>query len=450
MPSAKVKSFARWAAATAVLACLSFAPVAHAQTFFYTEVAKDGRIYVFASSSRYDAFRKSDGADIGPVTERPGYGPNGETVVFDSNDAINLYNFKHGLPGEQFPKPEESRKPEFPSGKFSGLMFGDYYWYYERHQDQISSADPTVIEGQQGLWFRRIYFTYDLSFNKSLTTRFRLEVNSNGNFTGGNLVPYVKDAYLKWTYSGEQRLTLGIHPTLTFDWLDVFWGLRHIEKTPADLYRVDSSRDFGVTVDGPTPIDGLNYAVQFGNESGSGSETDEGKILRFETRYERNPGIAFDGFYSFGGRPQGRNRHTAQGIAGFRTTVARVGAQYLWQQRKSGQDDVPDQTIAIWSGFAVWEFLPKKANLFFRVDDVTGHLGDLETGLPGADGIDYWLLSTQSPFATWILGGEWYLHPTVRVGPNLELVRYDRDPDPATFPGRRQDSVLKVTFFWTF
>jgi hypothetical protein len=450
MPSAKVKSFARWAAATAVLACLSFAPGAHAQTFFYTEVAKDGRIYVFASSSRYDAFRKSDGADIGPVTERPGYGPNGETVVFDSNDAINLYNFKHGLPGEQFPKPEENRKPEFPSGKFSGLMFGDYYWYYERHQDQISSADPTVIEGQQGLWFRRIYFTYDLSFNKSLTTRFRLEVNSNGNFTGGNLVPYVKDAYLKWTYSGEQRLTLGIHPTLTFDWLDVFWGLRHIEKTPADLYRLDSSRDFGVTVDGATPIDGLSYAVQFGNESGSGSETDEGKILRFETRYERNPGIAFDGFYSFGVRPQGRDRHTAQGIAGFRTNVARVGAQYLWQERKSGRHDVPDQAINIWSGFAVWEFLPKKANLFFRVDDVSGHLGNRETGLPGADGIDYWLLSTQSPFATWIIGGEWYLHPAVRVGPNLELVRYDREPDPANFPGRRQDSVFKVTFFWTF
>jgi hypothetical protein len=405
---------------------------------------------VFASASRYDAFRKSGGADSGPVTERAGYGPNGETVVFDSNDAINLYNFKHGLPGEQFPKPEENRKPEFPSGKFSGLMFGDYYWYYERHQDEISSADPTVIEGQQGLWFRRIYFTYDLSFNKSLTTRFRLEVNSNGNFTGGNLVPYVKDAYLKWTYSGEQRLTLGIHPTLTFDWLDVFWGLRHIEKTPADLYRVDSSRDFGVTVDGPTPIDGLNYAVQFGNESGNGSETDEGKILRFEARYERNPGIAFDGFYSFGVRPQGRDRHTAQGIAGFRTNVARVGAQYLWQERKSGRHDVPDQAINIWSGFAVWEFLPKKANLFFRVDDVTGHLGDLETGLPGADGIDYWLLSTQSPFATWIIGGEWYLHPAVRVSPNLELVRYENEPDPTDFPGRRQDAMFKVTFFWTF
>jgi hypothetical protein len=446
-----VRSLAvRWAAATALLATLGVAPAANAQTFFYTEVTRDGRIYVFASSSRYDAFRKSNGADIGPVTERPGYGPNGETVVFDSADAINLYNFKHGLPGEQFQKAEESRKPGFPSGRFSGLMFGDYYWYYQRHQDQISSTDSTVIEGQHGLWFRRIYFAYDYSFSESLTTRLRLEMNSNGDFAGGDLVPYVKDAYLKWTYRGDQRLTLGIHPTLTFDWLDGFWGLRHIEKTPADLYRLDSSRDFGFTFDGPTAIHGLNYGVQFGNESGSGSETQEGKILRLETRYARKPGIALEGFYSFGRRPEGANRHTGQAVGGFLTDVARVGAQYLWQERKSGQDDVADQTIAIWSGFAVWEFLPKKANLFFRVDDVTGHLGGLETGLPGADGIDYWLLSTQSPFTTWIFGGEWYLHPAVRVSPNLELVRYASEPDPTSFPGRRQDSIFRVTFFWTF
>ena len=197
-------------------------------------------------------------------------------------------------------------------------MFGDYYWYYERHQDQISSTDPTVIKGQHGLWFRRIYFAYDFSYSESLTTRFRLEVNSNGDFAGGDLVPYVKDAYLRWTYRGDQRLTLGIHPTLTFDWLDGFWGLRHIEKTPADLYRLDSSRDFGFTFDGPMAIDGLNYAVQFGNESGNGSETQEGKILRFETRYERNPRIALEGFYSFGRRPGAETvtRRRASGASG--------------------------------------------------------------------------------------------------------------------------------------
>src|SRR5262245_2737759 len=108
-------------------ACLALAAVlfataptrADAQPFFYTEVPKDGRIYVFAMQSRYEAFTKNNGKDTGPVIERPGYGPNGETVIFDSNDAINLYNYKHGLPGEIFPNPQEAASPKFPSGKFS-------------------------------------------------------------------------------------------------------------------------------------------------------------------------------------------------------------------------------------------------------------------------------------------------------------------------------------------
>jgi hypothetical protein len=442
--------FWRWTLCLSILASFVLTVGAAAQTFFYNEVAKDGRIYVFASAARFEAFTKGNNADIGPMIERSGYGPKGETVIFDSQDAINLYNFRHGLPGESFAKPDEAKKSDYPSGKFSGLMFGDYYWYVDRHQDGISLSDPTPVEGQHGLWFRRIYFTYDFNYNEKLTTRFRLEANSNGEFTGDDLTPYVKDAYLKWTYTGSQTLTLGIHPTLTFDWFDGFWGLRHIEKTPADLYRLDSSRDFGFTFDAATPIDGLNYAVQFGNESGNGSETQEGKILRVEGRYERNSRLALEGFYSIGTRPDDEHRQTAQGIAGFRTGAGRVGGQYLWQQRRSGLDDAPHQAIAVWSGFGVWDFLPKKANLFLRADTVTGHLGDLETGLPGAEGIDYWLLSSQSPFTTWILGGEWYLHSSVRLSPNLEMVRYANEPDPVNFPGRRQDSLLRLTFFWTF
>jgi hypothetical protein len=427
-----------------------FSPAAAAQTFFYNEVVKDGRIYVFAVASRYEVFVKSNGQDVGTAITRAGYGPNGETVVFDSQDAINLYNFKHGLPGE--PPPPAQQKPEskFPFGKFSGLMFGDYYWYYKWHQDQVSDTNPTSVEGHQGFWFRRIYFTYDWSYSEKLTTRFRLEMNSNGQFAGGDINPYVKDAYLRWVFTGKHQLTLGIQPTLAFDWLEGFWGLRHVEKTPVDLYRIDASRDFAVGVSGPVAISGLSYAAQFGNESGQGSESQEGKILRLEGRYERSSGVALEGFYSYAARPAGQDRQTAQGVAGFRNDRVRVGGQFVWQERKSGAPDSPNQTISIWSGFGVWDFAPKKADVFGRVDNVRGHLGDVETGLPGADGIDYWLLSPNSRFTTWIVGGEYYLHPSIRVGPNLELVKYANDPDPVHFPTRDQDSILRFTFFWTF
>src|SRR5215471_12950034 len=78
---------------------------------FYAELPKDGRIYVFAIGARYDAFEKSNGTEIGQAITRPGYGPNGETVVFDSENAINLYNFKHGTTGEYFPPPKTTAPP---------------------------------------------------------------------------------------------------------------------------------------------------------------------------------------------------------------------------------------------------------------------------------------------------------------------------------------------------
>ena len=419
---------------------------------FYAEVPKDGRIYVFAVGARYDTFQKSNGTEVGQAITRPGYGPNGETVVFDSETAINLYNFKHDLAGEYFPPPKVTPPSPYPSGKFSGLMFGDYYAYDAWHQNTISATNTSTVQGQQGFWFRRIYFTYDLTFSEKFTTRFRLEANSNGQFQSpGNITPYVKDAYLKWTFWNKQVLTLGIQPSLTFDWYESFYGLRHIEKTPADLYRIDSSRDFGVSVGGPiSAVKNLAYAVQYGNESGTGSETDKYKIWRVEARYDKNPGIAAEAFYSFGKRPGGADRTTAQGIVGYRGKAFRLAGQYLYQKREKANAAGAEQKIDIWSAFAYWEFSPKRADVFFRFDDVKGELAGVTTGLPGGDGIDYWILSVRQPFKNFIFGGEYYLHPTIRVSPNIELVKYDNDPDPTLFPGRDEDRIYRITFFWSW
>ena len=62
----------------AVAALVALAGGAFAQSnlnYFYNEVAKDGRIYVFANGSRFDTFQKSGGAEIGTGDHAAGLRP---------------------------------------------------------------------------------------------------------------------------------------------------------------------------------------------------------------------------------------------------------------------------------------------------------------------------------------------------------------------------------------
>src|SRR5690606_20811889 len=118
------------------------------------------------------------------------------------------------------------------------------------------------------------------------TTRLRLEANSNGKLQGGALEPFIKDAYVQWTFTGRQQLTAGIQASLMYGWVENVWGLRHIEKTPLDLYKVDSARETGFTVSGPLNESGtITYGAQFGNDSGHTAETDKRKGYRVSARY---------------------------------------------------------------------------------------------------------------------------------------------------------------------
>jgi len=208
-------------------------------------------------------------------------------------------------------------------------MFGDYYYFGDHH-------NAAKWEDQQGFWFRRIYFTYDQNLGPKFMTRFRLEANSNGRLAGGSLTPYVKDAYLRWNYIGRQQMFLGISPTTTFEFIESFWGLRHIEKTPDDLYRLDSSRDFGVTLSGPlNDSQTLKYAFQVGNDASQNSETNKYKGVRFAVRYEKNPGFVAEAVYNYLTGPLDADRQLAQGFVGYQHKRGRAGFQYTWNERKA-------------------------------------------------------------------------------------------------------------------
>ncbi len=408
-----------------------------AQGSFYREVAKDGRIYVFNNMTQFADWEKS--GEMGAGITLLGYGPAGETMVFDSEQAIHLYNFKHDRPGDPRPQPTPKPPSPYPSGKITGLAFGDFYWFADHH-------DPK-FDGQQGFWLRRAYLGYDHAFNPTMSMRFRLEMNSDGALAGGNLVPYVKDAYFNWKFHGRQQARLGIQPSLTFDSEEGFWGLRHIEKTPADLYGIDSSRDFGLAFSGPIGEQGVSYAAQFGNDSGNGSESDEFKVVRFLGLFEARSGLRLEGVFNHGKRPNGQDRTTAKGLLGFKKNAFRVAGQFLWQERQAGAAETPDTRIHIWSGFGVWDVMPNKASLFGRVDSVNGDRGGTDIGLPGADRIAFLALSDAAPFKLFIAGLEFHLDRSIRLSPNVEWVKYD---DPATGPSNGDDVIPRLTFYWTW
>ena len=424
--------------AAALLLVLGAATASQAQNMFYREVQKDGRIYVFANAQRYETWEQSGGAEIGVAITRLGFGPNGETVIFDSEDAVNLYNYKHDKPGEVFPKPKPPEVSAFPSGKITGLAFGDYYYFVDHHDSKF--------DHQQGFWFRRLYLGYDLAFNPTMSIRTRLEMNSNGLMAGGSLTPFVKDAYFTWKYYGRQQARLGIEPSLTFDSEEAFWGLRHIEKTPADLYAIDSSRDFGLAFTGPIGEAGLSYGAQFGNDSSQNSEADKFKTVRFLGLFEGRSGLRVEGNFNYGKRPAGQTRTTAKGLLGFKKNAFRGAAEYLWQERKSGTA-VPDTTIGIWSAWANWDIKPKRAAVFARFDSVKGERGDADVGLPGADTIPYLAFSNAAPFKFGLAGLEFTIRGSIRISPNVEWVSYD---DPATGPEIQNDTVARMTFFWSW
>ncbi|MEO8501833.1 MAG: porin [Vicinamibacteria bacterium] len=81
--------------ASALTIALALASAVLAQGFFYKEVPKDGRIYVFNLGAEYERWAQT--GETGRAITRLNYGPGGETVVFDSEEAIDLYNFKHEI-----------------------------------------------------------------------------------------------------------------------------------------------------------------------------------------------------------------------------------------------------------------------------------------------------------------------------------------------------------------
>jgi len=158
--------------------------------------------------------------------------------------------------------------------KFSGYVFADYYHITKNHKSDILD--------KHRFWFRRIYFTYDSKINSNFSTRLRLGMSNEGDFTSMiAMISLVRDAWLKYKLDKIQFI-LGISPPPTFAVIEKIWDYRSVEKIPLDLQKMASSRDFGLSIKGKFDDKGVvKYHLMFSNGSSNKQEIDKGKSGMF-------------------------------------------------------------------------------------------------------------------------------------------------------------------------
>ena len=316
------------------------------------------------------------------------------------------------------------------SGKISGYMFGDYYYVLTNHDKSL--------EGANGFWLRRVYLTYDKGLSDEFSARLRFEMNTAGDFTSkSNMTPFIKDAYLKWN-KGNHSILLGISPTPTWEVIEKVWGYRSVEKTPLDLQKFGSSRDFGIAFQGNLDANKkIGYHLMLANGNSTSSEDNKGKKVLLALNSKASDNIIVEGYADFEERPGETNRYTLQGFAAYQAKKGRIGVQFVHQNRQvAGADDM---TLQIASVFGAAQLSPKVWG-FARVDRALD---------PNPDGAKISYIPFDNTVkSTFLLAGiDFRPAENVFLMPNMEVVLYS-DNDAGASPD--SDVIPRFTFYYKF
>lgn len=302
------------------------------------------------------------------------------------------------------------------TGTLKGTVFGDFYWIPLNHN--------SGLEGHNGFWIRRIYFTYEREISESFSSRLRLEMNSEGDFlTNSKMSPVVKDAYLKWS-NDRHAVYAGISSTPTWGLVEDVWSYRSVEKTPLDLQKMGSSRDFGISLKGSLDSDRtLDYHVMFGNGNSNGPELNKGKKAMLSLSYELTDHLIIEAYGDYNEQSGNFNTSTLQGFLGYRSDPLNGGLLYAVQLVDYGLN-AGEQQLKVASAFAHFP-ITKKLRGIFRVD----HMFDPN---PAGNRIDYIPFSNIAE-STLIIGGiDMALDDNVHLMPNLETVIYGQSESGIT------------------
>jgi hypothetical protein len=226
-------------------------PRASAQTGeeYYQEIRVDERIFVFSTEKKYTAYQQSK--DMGVAITRLGYGPAGETVIFEDAKAIEAFNRKYGkteAPPEEIKTPDielpfgvQYRMPglrlSFPKAEVNLSSRMQIRYTHEMFDDirNPPATLPTSLEDKGSFRIRRmrvkfdgwIYtkdLTYELQWDLADTSGNQLQdANLDCDFTGGKRFFRLKAGQFKAPFSQQQLTSSGNQQLVDRSLLDAFF-----------------------------------------------------------------------------------------------------------------------------------------------------------------------------------------------------------------------------------
>ena len=199
----------------AVVMVITSAASARAQGFYYKEIQKDGRIYVFNIAEEADRFEKS--GEMGRGLTRPGVGPNGETVIADSERALQLFFFKHGI-SEVVPEPPTPvQRIEWRDGKTRITTDLAYLEISNRVQVRYTHEFPDetiTFPGQDpgdsrgSFRIRRAKLKLEGWFWRQNNLTYEVQVNWPAVTTANNPGAFLEDAQIAWDPRGRGQFRM--------------------------------------------------------------------------------------------------------------------------------------------------------------------------------------------------------------------------------------------------
>ena len=316
----------------------------------------------------------------------------------------------------------------------NGFMFADYYNVINHHVEDY--------EGQHGFWFRRIYFTYNSDLTDKIKMRLRFEMASS-DFTkdSDNLYAFVKDAYLSFKV-GSSNLLAGIISTPTWgNNVENMWGYRALEKTPMDLFKLGSSRDFGIGFKGNFDKDKkFSYNFLIGNGASNKSETNQGKKLYGAIAFKPVKGLVFELYGDYEVKSEIEKYTVYQGFAGYMGEWGRIG--FLYANRHL-ENAMMGYDAGVFSGFAVIK-AGEKIDIIGRYDTTFGDWweakfkGSKVSWVPMADNVKPSFI---------ILAVSYKLAKDIWLIPNIKLATY-QTPNEGEKPNN--DLYANLTLWFKF